>query len=165
MLETISAAADQPAPDDLISFLKAIPDGRYRRGVRYPQSPQNGVVPPITLQPPKGVEQAGGLDLNPVLEALFGNRTAACALQFLQCYGEVSGARPGTRGCRSGGRHGSTPVLASAHEVLQVTHQVLAGDQPGALPRPSQVAVNPVDLRHRGAGGVKAEPVSRCRSA
>jgi hypothetical protein len=32
-----SAAADQPAPADLISFLKAIPDGRYRRGVRYPQ--------------------------------------------------------------------------------------------------------------------------------
>ena len=30
-----SAAADQPAPADLISFLKAIPDGRYRRGVRY----------------------------------------------------------------------------------------------------------------------------------
>jgi hypothetical protein len=37
MPETSSAAADQPAPDDLISFLKAIPDGRYRRGVRYPQ--------------------------------------------------------------------------------------------------------------------------------
>jgi hypothetical protein len=35
--ETISAAVDQSAPDDLISFLKAIPDGRYRRGVRYPQ--------------------------------------------------------------------------------------------------------------------------------
>lgn len=32
-----SAAADQSAPADLISFLKAIPDGRYRRGVRYPQ--------------------------------------------------------------------------------------------------------------------------------
>ena len=37
MPETNSAAADQPAPDDLISFLKAIPDVRYRRGVRYPQ--------------------------------------------------------------------------------------------------------------------------------
>jgi hypothetical protein len=37
MPETRSAAVDQPAPDDLISFLKAIPDGRYRRGVRYPQ--------------------------------------------------------------------------------------------------------------------------------
>ncbi|MEB3319749.1 MAG: transposase family protein, partial [Cyanobium sp.] len=37
MPETRSAAGDQPAPDDLISFLKAIPDGRYRRGVRYPQ--------------------------------------------------------------------------------------------------------------------------------
>ena len=35
--ETRFAAVDQPAPDDLISFLKAIPDGRYRRGVRYPQ--------------------------------------------------------------------------------------------------------------------------------
>jgi hypothetical protein len=35
--ETQSAAGNQPAPDDLISFLKAIPDGRYRRGVRYPQ--------------------------------------------------------------------------------------------------------------------------------
>jgi hypothetical protein len=37
MPETDSAAVDQAAPDDLISFLKAIPDGRYRRGVRYPQ--------------------------------------------------------------------------------------------------------------------------------
>jgi hypothetical protein len=37
MPETRSAAVDQPAPDDLISFLKDIPDGRYRRGVRYPQ--------------------------------------------------------------------------------------------------------------------------------
>jgi hypothetical protein len=35
--ETHSAAGDQPSPDDLIGFLKAIPDGRYRRGVRYPQ--------------------------------------------------------------------------------------------------------------------------------
>jgi hypothetical protein len=35
--ESPSAAAPQPTPDDLISFLKAIPDGRYRRGVRYPQ--------------------------------------------------------------------------------------------------------------------------------
>jgi hypothetical protein len=32
-----SAAADLSAPDDLISFLKAIPDGPYRRGLRYPQ--------------------------------------------------------------------------------------------------------------------------------
>ncbi|MCP9943538.1 transposase family protein [Cyanobium sp. ATX 6E8] len=31
------AAADQLGSSDLISFLKAIPDGRYRRGVRYPQ--------------------------------------------------------------------------------------------------------------------------------
>ena len=37
MPETRSASVDQPEPDDLISFLKAIPDGRYRRGVRYPQ--------------------------------------------------------------------------------------------------------------------------------
>ena len=37
MAETHSAAIDQPAADDLISFLKAIPDGRNRRGVRYPQ--------------------------------------------------------------------------------------------------------------------------------
>jgi hypothetical protein len=37
MPEIHSAAGDQPAPDDLISFLNAIPDGRYRRGVRYPQ--------------------------------------------------------------------------------------------------------------------------------
>ena len=35
MPETCSAAVDQPAPDVLISFLKAIPDGRYRRGVRW----------------------------------------------------------------------------------------------------------------------------------
>jgi hypothetical protein len=33
MAETHSAAVDQLAADDLISFLKAIPDGRYRRGV------------------------------------------------------------------------------------------------------------------------------------
>jgi len=37
MPETRSTGVNQPAPDDLISFLKAIPDGRYRRGVRYPQ--------------------------------------------------------------------------------------------------------------------------------
>ena len=29
---TYSTAADQTVPTDLISFLKAIPDGRYRRG-------------------------------------------------------------------------------------------------------------------------------------
>ena len=32
-----STANDQGVPPDLISFLKAIPYGRYRRGVRYPQ--------------------------------------------------------------------------------------------------------------------------------
>ena len=32
-----SAAAAQATPDDLIRFLKAIPDSRYRRGGRYPQ--------------------------------------------------------------------------------------------------------------------------------
>lgn len=37
MPETHSAGIDQAVPDDLISFLKAIPEGRYRRGVRYPQ--------------------------------------------------------------------------------------------------------------------------------
>ena len=37
MPEPPSAAAAQATQDDLISFLKAIPDGRYRRGVRYPQ--------------------------------------------------------------------------------------------------------------------------------
>ena len=37
MSEACSAAVDQVATDDLISFLKAIPDGRYRRGVRVPQ--------------------------------------------------------------------------------------------------------------------------------
>jgi hypothetical protein len=37
MAETRSAAVDQTVPDDLIIFLKAIPDGRFRRGVRYPQ--------------------------------------------------------------------------------------------------------------------------------
>jgi hypothetical protein len=35
--ETPSAAAAQAIPDDLIRFLNAIPDGRYRRGVLYPQ--------------------------------------------------------------------------------------------------------------------------------
>ena len=39
MPETRSAPADQAASDDLISFLKASPDGRYRRGVRYLQCP------------------------------------------------------------------------------------------------------------------------------
>jgi hypothetical protein len=38
MPETASVAADLSAPDDLISFLKAIPDGRYRRELRYPHS-------------------------------------------------------------------------------------------------------------------------------
>ena len=37
MPETNSASNDESAPSDLISFLKAIPDGRFRRGVRYPQ--------------------------------------------------------------------------------------------------------------------------------
>jgi hypothetical protein len=37
MSDTASVATDLSAPDDLISFLKAIPDGRYRLGVRYPQ--------------------------------------------------------------------------------------------------------------------------------
>jgi len=37
MAETRSLAVDQPTAADLISFLKAIPDGSYRRGVRYPQ--------------------------------------------------------------------------------------------------------------------------------
>lgn len=37
MAETRFAVVDQAVPDDLISFLKANPDGRYRRGGRYPQ--------------------------------------------------------------------------------------------------------------------------------
>lgn len=32
-----NAAVDQAGANDLNSFLKAIPDGHYRRGVRYPQ--------------------------------------------------------------------------------------------------------------------------------
>ena len=42
MAETHSVAGDQSAPDDLISVLKAIPDGRYRRGVRYLVVPAAG---------------------------------------------------------------------------------------------------------------------------
>ncbi|MCP9823792.1 transposase family protein [Cyanobium sp. L1E-Cus] len=37
MPQNYSGAVDQLAPADLISFLKAIPEGRFRRGVRYPQ--------------------------------------------------------------------------------------------------------------------------------
>jgi type VI protein secretion system component VasF len=37
MPEPQVTATDDSAPSDLISFLKAIPDCRYRRGVRYPQ--------------------------------------------------------------------------------------------------------------------------------
>ena len=37
MPETADPALDFSADADLISFLKATPDGRYRRGVRYPQ--------------------------------------------------------------------------------------------------------------------------------
>ena len=37
MPQNCSGAVDQLAPADLISFLKAIPDGRFRLGVRYPQ--------------------------------------------------------------------------------------------------------------------------------
>ena len=37
MPETPAPAVDFSADADLITFLKAIPDGRYRRGVRYPQ--------------------------------------------------------------------------------------------------------------------------------
>ena len=42
MAETSTAATDLRAPDDLISFLQAIPDGRYRRGVRYLVVPTAG---------------------------------------------------------------------------------------------------------------------------
>ena len=35
--DTHSAAVNQPVADNLFSFLKAIPDGRYGRGVHYPQ--------------------------------------------------------------------------------------------------------------------------------
>ena len=37
MPETHATARSDESPSDLISFLKAIPDGRFRRGVRYPQ--------------------------------------------------------------------------------------------------------------------------------
>lgn len=37
MSQIPDAAADQLDSSDLISFLKAIPDGRFRRGVLYPQ--------------------------------------------------------------------------------------------------------------------------------
>lgn len=37
MPETAVPAVDFSADADLISLLKAIPDGRYRRGVSYPQ--------------------------------------------------------------------------------------------------------------------------------
>jgi hypothetical protein len=37
MAESLCSADQQDASVNLISFLKAIPDGRYRRGVRYPQ--------------------------------------------------------------------------------------------------------------------------------
>ncbi len=37
MPETQVTGTEDSAQSDLISFLKAIPDGRYRRGVRYPQ--------------------------------------------------------------------------------------------------------------------------------
>ena len=37
MAESLCSADEQDAPVNLISFLKAIPDGRYRRGVRYQQ--------------------------------------------------------------------------------------------------------------------------------
>jgi hypothetical protein len=37
MPESQVTGTEDSAPSDLISFLKAIPDGRYRRGVRHPQ--------------------------------------------------------------------------------------------------------------------------------
>ena len=37
MAESLCSADEQDSPVNLISVLKAIPDGRYRRGVRYPQ--------------------------------------------------------------------------------------------------------------------------------
>jgi hypothetical protein len=37
MSQIPDAATDQLDSSDLISFLNAIPDGRFRRGVRYPQ--------------------------------------------------------------------------------------------------------------------------------
>ncbi len=55
MPETVVPAVDFSADADLISFLEAIPDGRYRRGVRYPQwyllvrVPLRGVNPEARL--------------------------------------------------------------------------------------------------------------------
>jgi hypothetical protein len=37
MAETLSAAVDQAVPADLVKFLKAIPDGRYRHGMSHQQ--------------------------------------------------------------------------------------------------------------------------------
>jgi type VI protein secretion system component VasF len=37
MSEIQNNTNDESAPSDLINFLKAIPDGRFRRVVRYPQ--------------------------------------------------------------------------------------------------------------------------------
>jgi hypothetical protein len=80
-------------PDELNGTVRltfaAINPGRLLQRQTSP-SPQSGVMAPImgVVQPQRGVEQAEGFELNPVLEALFGNRTAACVLLFLQCYGE-----------------------------------------------------------------------------
>ena len=37
MPQVLDAAADQLDSSDLITFLKAIPEGRFRCGIRYPQ--------------------------------------------------------------------------------------------------------------------------------
>lgn len=47
--------------------------------------------PAVAREPGSSCDLAGELgagDVSPVLEALFGNRTAACVLLFLQSYGE-----------------------------------------------------------------------------
>jgi len=50
MTETGTAAVDQVAQNDLISFLKAIHDGRHPGGVRYPQLILIKVQVPVHLR-------------------------------------------------------------------------------------------------------------------
>ena len=86
----ISLPPDNPIGTARLTFAAINPGSLLQVGCQTSQSPQSGVIAPImgVLQPQRGVEQAEVFELNPVLEALFGNRTAACVLLFLQCYGE-----------------------------------------------------------------------------
>jgi hypothetical protein len=78
MPETTAPAVDFSADADLITFLKAIPDGRYRRGVRYPQWYLLLVAVLGILAAPRGTEPGAGSELR------YAHRIGASVFSFLR---------------------------------------------------------------------------------